>query len=144
MSLYSTIRTPDPQEEPEGPTALYGFNQLIKLYIPLDDKFFVLWNRSGKELSARWFEQIQSQLSAIATTNMDLDPVVDVDLKVSRNWLRALTWQLLLMQDEVAPIGIDRSIAYDHLVEICREVAQICTSVSPLELEMHGRDMVST
>jgi hypothetical protein len=143
LSLYATIRIPDAKEEPEGPTVLFGFIQLIKLYSPLDDKFFALWNRSGKELSAHWLEQIQGQISAIPTMNLEISTPLEIDLKVSRNWLRALVWQLLLMQDEVAPIGMDRAIAYKHLVEICREVVQNCSSVSQMVLEMHGLDMVS-
>jgi hypothetical protein len=143
LSLYQTIRIPDPKDEPERPHTLFGFVQLIKLYIPLDDKFFALWNRSGKEISAHWLEQIQGQISAIATLNLDNSCTSEIDLKVSRNWLRALVWQLLLMQDEVTPIGMDRAIAYKHLVDICREVVQSCSAASHMVLEVQGRDMVS-
>jgi hypothetical protein len=143
LSLWPTIHEPDPQDEREGSTLLYGYIQIIKLYRQLDEKFFSLWNNTTPNTwTDMWIEDLQARIDEPAPAMLEYLEVSAVDLIVSRYWLRVMIWRLQTRLPNTGT-GANVSLQFKHLLDICRDVVQQLSNFTRTTLEIHGLDLVS-
>jgi hypothetical protein len=143
ISLYDSIRPPNPDNEPDSPSRLTGFTYLVKLYKLFDNKFFGLWNtRSQEDIPQGWLEQLQMHLLSVVPAYLEFPDTCIIDLKISLQWLRSLIWQLM-MQSPTPQVSISNPHMYKYIVDFGREIVDACGNFPREPMEIHGLDLVS-
>ena len=80
-----------------------GFNQMIRLFQIMDNTFMTNWiDRKSTTLTPAWIEEKQTQLDGVGNADTwedeikQLSSMQQIDLIVTRDWLRTLVWQMAL------------------------------------------------
>jgi hypothetical protein len=88
------------QHDPAIPAGVVnGFNQIIRLFRIIDDTFMTNWlDKRSATLTPTWIEEKQVQLGDEAWEDEIrlLTEMQQIDLIVTRDWLRTLVWQMAL------------------------------------------------
>ncbi|KAK5048306.1 hypothetical protein LTR84_005976 [Exophiala bonariae] len=142
LSALPNLLQPDPTI-PEG--VLKGFNQIILLFKTIDDTFMTHWiDRQAPTLTMAWIEEKQSQLSGINDDWEDqikeLSQMQQIDLLVTRDWLRTLVWQVALsrffLTSDGRPSRHFMDITFPALIS--RRLRMMLTATPRQAVEIHG------
>lgn len=143
MSLLPNI----PEDNPSIPPGVTEyFNQLIRVFRVVDDDFIRNWiDKTRPDLTLRWIENKQSELGNDSNTWSagfeTLSDMQQVDLIVTRYWLRTLLWEMalhksILRSDVQNPNHDFLSLAFP--IRLSHQL-QHCLSTKPREaVEIHG------
>ncbi|KAH7327267.1 RING-3 [Rhexocercosporidium sp. MPI-PUGE-AT-0058] len=110
VTLQVTIDLPTVDPGPEA-TILSGFLDLVSLFQHFDESFMTLWNTT----------EIQQ-----------------ADLRVSRQWLRTLVWQLCVSKGFLSSQSSDESMSFQYPISIARDVVQVARSLPVKAFEANG------
>jgi hypothetical protein len=137
LSFSATISLPNPQEESDS-GSIYGFMELLKLFIAVDDKFYSYWNNENQEVQPQWLDEMIQTITNMLPTHIDYLQTSTVDTYITRQWLRVNIWKLQTRNSR----DHNRAIRFKALVDICQELVDQLRNYSRVSLELQGLDLV--
>jgi len=142
ITLYPTIHPPSLDEVPSDRPVSMGLESLIELYKPIDDTFISLWNKVQTHANLTWISQLQSQLSEALPAYLECTEVQAVDLRITRQWLRTMVWQLCVSQGLVSSVTADSAMTFKYPIEISRDLLSMTQQFSQQAMEVHGLGLI--
>jgi hypothetical protein len=135
-----------PQPDPAIPVGVMdGFHHIISLFKTIDREFIENWlNKPSPAMNSAWIEQKQSELGDnVATWENEIKVLTtrqQIDLIVTRHWLRTLVWQMalsrfLLLSDD--PAGRD-CMEMIFPARISRRLRLVLANMPRQMVEIHG------
>ncbi|KAH7413072.1 RING-3 [Cadophora sp. MPI-SDFR-AT-0126] len=137
LTLQLTIDLPTVDPGPEA-TILSGFLDLVSLFQHFDETFMTLWNMSGSDSSPQALIQLQEILKTAIPEGSDRTEIQQADLRVSRQWLRTLVWQLCVSKGLLSSQSSDESMSFQYPISIARDVVQVARSLPIKAFEANG------
>jgi len=137
LTLQLTIALPTVDPGPEA-TILSGFLDLVSLFQHFDESFMTLWNMSGSDSSPQALIQLQEILKTAIPDGSDRTEIQQADLRVSRQWLRTLVWQLCVSKGFLSSQSSDESMSFQYPISIARDVVQVARSLPVKAFEANG------
>ncbi|KAK0127519.1 hypothetical protein ONS96_007053 [Cadophora gregata f. sp. sojae] len=137
LTLQVTIDLPTVDPGPEA-TILSGFLDLVSLFQHFDESFMTLWNMSGSDSSPQALIQLQEILKTAIPDGSDRTEIQQADLRVSRQWLRTLVWQLCVSKGFLSSKSSDESMSFQYPISIARDVVQVARSLPVKAFEANG------
>jgi hypothetical protein len=142
LTLHATIELPTLDEVPSEASTISGFLHLINLFTALDDTFIGLWNKARSDCSTAWLGQLQQQLSDTLPPNLNSPESQVADIRISRQWLRTMVWQLSITNGYLSSSSPDSSMTFKYPIEIARDLAKDISILSLQSMEVHGIGLV--
>jgi hypothetical protein len=139
ISFGATISLPNPQEESDS-GLIYGFMELLKLFIAVGDKFYSYWNNENHEVQPQWLDETIQTITNMIPTQVEYLQTLTVDIYITRQWLRVNIWKLQTRSSR----DHNRAVRFKALVDICQELVEQLRTYNPASLELHGLDLVIT
>ena len=116
---------------------------MIHLYLPFDDTFIGLWNKSRTDCSSFILARLQQQLTEALPLCLDTTQSQAADLRSSQQWLRTLVWQLSIANGYLSSTSPDASMTFHFPIEIARDLVAVTSQFSKQSMEVHGIGLVS-
>jgi len=131
--------------ESENPRLLYGFVNLVNLFLAVDTKFLSCWNESSKasHCSKDWLTEVLFKLDTSGVISGETLETHDLDIAISRQWLQVLVWQLMVKHGLLTGNSMDEIFSLKYPIRLARDVIKITSAASQTSLDSHGIGMVS-
>ncbi|KAL2061209.1 hypothetical protein VTL71DRAFT_7482 [Oculimacula yallundae] len=137
LTLQLTINLPTVDPGPEA-TILSGFLDLVSLFQHFDEPFMNVWNTAGSDSSPQALIQLQDALKTASPDNSDRTEIQQADLRVSRQWLRTLVWQLCVSKGLLSSQSSNESMSFQYPISIARDVVLVARSLPVKAFEANG------
>jgi hypothetical protein len=145
LSLYATIRLPEPDESAYRPDHLFAFIHLIKLYALLDDRFFSLWNHTATDdgVPPDWLDGLQRNFTNAVPGYLDQTNPAALELLMSQQWLRTMVWRQSMLQggDTSSLVSNSSIFGSKFILDVCQELIEQLGHFSNQAFEAHGLDL---
>lgn len=128
----------------EEPQLLYGFVNLVNLFLVIDSTFLSMVNNTSKsaDFSKTWLVEVLRKLGALSLAFESLE-THQLDILVSRQWLQMLLWQLSVKQGLLTTSSTEEPFNLQYPILLARDVVKTIGSVNQETLDSHGIGMVS-
>jgi hypothetical protein len=132
-----------PEDDPTIPLQVHdGFNQIIKLFRLLDNKFLTSWLEQGGNVTSTWVEaksrELEGDPEADARELANLSMMQRADLTITREWLRTLVWRLAMSQTLLSSKSSKECLSLLFPVRLSQTLRQQVSSMSRQDIEVHG------
>ncbi|KFY00335.1 hypothetical protein V490_01401 [Pseudogymnoascus sp. VKM F-3557] len=126
----------------EEPQLLYGFVNLVNLFLVIDSTFLSMVNSTSKsaDFSKTWLVEVLRKLSSSSMTCESLE-THQLDILVSRQWLQMLLWQLSVKQGLLTTSSTEEPFNLQYPILLARDVVKTISSVNQESLDCHGIGM---
>ncbi|KFY14268.1 hypothetical protein V492_02730 [Pseudogymnoascus sp. VKM F-4246] len=126
----------------EEPQLLYGFVNLVNLFLVIDSTFISMVNNTSKsaDFSKTWLVEVLGKLTASSVTYESLE-THQLDILVSRQWLQMLLWQLSVKQGLLTTSSTEEPFNLQYPILLARDVVRTIGSVNQETLDSHGIGM---
>lgn len=141
LTLHASIELPKIKDDHSISVA--GFIHLVNLYLPFDDTFVGLWNKSRSDCSTFWLAKLQERLSEALPIYLNVTESQAADLKTSQHWLRTMVWQLSITNGYLSSTSPDSAMTFRYPVEIAKDLVTVTGGFSQRSMEIHGIGLVS-
>lgn len=131
--------------ESEDPRLLYGFVNLVNLFLAVDTTFLSSWNGNSKSstFSKGWLTEVLLKLDASGVVSGESLETHDLDIAISRQWLQVLAWQIMVKHGLLTDQTTELPFSLRFPIQLAGAVIKITSSASQSSLDSHGIGMVS-
>ena len=140
--MIDSIQLPSQDENPTETVQLNGFVHLVKLYKPFDEISFGHWNRSIHDEVPPWLVQLQRQLQNALPTYLEGTETQIIDLELSQQWVKTMTWQLAISHGLVSAMASDNTLSSWFPIETSRDLVEWSAEFSQRAMEVHVSGIV--
>lgn len=144
--ILSPLPRPPPATD-DIPTEFSAWlTQIVRLFIVVDDDFLYFYkDRGSSRLTLSWIEQKQAQLGddndSWSHDVLQFTDMQQVDLIITRYWLRTIIWQIALRKFALTsnPQTRDQAaMSLDYPIRISHQLRHLLTSKPQETIEVHG------
>jgi hypothetical protein len=123
---------------------LYGFVNLVNLFLAVDANFLSCWSQPSKPsgCSKSWLTEVLFKLDTSGLISGETLETHDLDIAISRQWLHVLVWQLMVKNGLLTDSSTEELFSLKYPIRLARDVIKITSAVSQTSLDSHGIGMV--
>ena len=143
LTLHATINLPTLDEDPHETLEISGFLHLVNLFLPFDDTFVGLWNKTTGNCSTQWLAELQRKLSEALPSQINSTESQAADLRTSQQWLKTMIWQLSITNGYLSSASPDNSMTFRYPIDIAKNLVSDTSRLSVQSMEVHGVGLVS-
>lgn len=116
---------------------------IVRLFVVVDDDFLRFHrDKDSSHLTLSWIEQKHSELGndndSWSHDVLRFTDMQQVDLIVTRYWLRTLVWQIALHKFALASNSQDNPMSLEYPIRISHQLRHLLTSKPQEMIEVHG------
>ncbi|RMZ80475.1 hypothetical protein DV737_g2996, partial [Chaetothyriales sp. CBS 132003] len=140
LSLYSSIALPVAEGADEE--IVNGLLYLVSLLHCIDDKFMSFWNKVDNDCSTAWVSALQRRLLNALPAELKTTKYQAADIRITQHWLRAVVWQLSIMNGNLSSSSADSALTFKYPIEIAEALQSDLQKMDLPSMEVHGIGLI--